>query len=62
MSTQIAELERAAPRVREATPPVFDDTFQNEERTTNPVRGIVNAVVISVPVWAAVGFAIYLFK
>jgi hypothetical protein len=62
MSQQIAQLDRPNATVRELRPTVFDEALQDHERTTNPARGIVTAVFISVPVWAAFGFAVYMFS
>jgi hypothetical protein len=62
MSPQIAELDRPNATVRDLSPLVFDEALQDHERTTNPARGIVNAVFISVPVWAVFGFAVYLLR
>ena len=62
MSPQIAELDRPQAAIRDLSPPMFDGAFQEHERTTNPARGIVTAVFISIPVWAAFAFAVYLFR
>lgn len=62
MSTQIAEVERPASIVVDPDPPTFDGTFLEPERPTNAVRGIANAVFISVPFWGVVGLAIYLLR
>ncbi|HBK09207.1 MAG TPA: hypothetical protein DDZ81_25670 [Acetobacteraceae bacterium] len=62
MSMQIAEVERPDSIVPDESPPTFDGTYLEPERATRAVRGIANAVFISVPFWGLVGFAIYMLR
>jgi hypothetical protein len=61
MSTQIAQAERihsAAPSIAEFRP--GDDDGLSLEHPLSVVRGIVSAVLISIPIWTFFAFVLYL--
>jgi hypothetical protein len=66
MATHLAEAELTDPRVRHGAatripaPDYRDDTGDGDQ--TNPVRGIRNAILISIPFWALVALTLYLLR
>ncbi len=62
MSMQTAEVERPASIQPEAPPRTFDGTFLEPERSLGIVRGIAKAILIAIPFWGLVGFAVYMLR
>ena len=68
MSTHIAELEPASSALADAPGSVLATIYGDQpvepvgdqDRSVGMVRGIVSAVLISLPFWALFAFAVYL--